>query len=259
LPDDLITVTAGFADHFSSSAADYAAHRPTYPAALFDWLAGLCPGHDLAWDCGTGSGQAAEGLAGRFARVIATDASAKQLAHARPVPNVEYRIATAEQSGLGAATVDLVTAAAAAHWFDLPRFYGEVRRVTKLGGILALWMYHLIEIEPAIDNAIVEFYRGPVGPYWPGERALVDGRYQTIDFPFEEITPPVFAMAADWTLRQVLGYLRTWSAVGRYVRAVGTDPVEAFAPTLGSLWGDPDETRRVRWPLHARVGRVEPA
>ena len=54
---------AAFADHFSGSARGYAAYRPTYPDALFSWLAEHSPGRGAVWDCGTGSGQAATALA----------------------------------------------------------------------------------------------------------------------------------------------------------------------------------------------------
>lgn len=70
---------SGFPDHFSAVAADYASHRPSYPAALFDWLAEQAPARRLAWDCATGSGQAARDLAGRLDRVNATDAAAAQI------------------------------------------------------------------------------------------------------------------------------------------------------------------------------------
>lgn len=47
-----------FEDHFSRAAQDYARHRPSYPTELFSYLASVSPGLDLAWDCGTGNGQA---------------------------------------------------------------------------------------------------------------------------------------------------------------------------------------------------------
>ena len=67
---------AAFKDHFSDLAAGYAAHRPTYPKGLVDYLAGLAPARRLAWDCGCGSGQLSTLLADAFERVTATDASA---------------------------------------------------------------------------------------------------------------------------------------------------------------------------------------
>ena len=70
-------------DHFSAHAQNYARFRPTYPTELFAWLASQSPGHRLAWDCGTGNGQAALGLADHFVHVHATDLSPQQLAQAR--------------------------------------------------------------------------------------------------------------------------------------------------------------------------------
>ena len=67
---------AGFAEHFSTVASRYAAARPTYPQALFDWIAALAPARDRAWEAGCGSGQATRGLASVFGEVYATDPSA---------------------------------------------------------------------------------------------------------------------------------------------------------------------------------------
>ena len=89
-----------FKDHFSGHAESYASFRPRYPSRLFDFVATLPLRRDLAWDCATGNGQAAVDLAERFANVIATDASERQLALAIPHPRIEYRRALAEDSGL---------------------------------------------------------------------------------------------------------------------------------------------------------------
>ena len=249
-------MSAGFKDHFSSGSSGYAAYRPSYPAALFEWLASQCPSHDLAWDCATGNGQAAVGLAKHFRRIIATDASDAQLEQAQPVPNIEYRIAPAEASGLVAGSVDMVTVAQALHWFDRPRFFAEAGRVGKPGGLLACWMYGVMFIDPAFDRVIDRLYTEIVGPYWPGDRVLVDQKYGTIRIPFEEIDPPPFEMGADWTLDHVLGYLRTWSAVIRYQAALGEDPVALVKPELAAAWGERGTPRRVRWPLTVRVARI---
>ena len=89
-------MTPGFRDHFASAATDYAAFRPRYPAALFAALAECAPGRHLAWDCATGSGQAAIGLAEHFEQVVATDASAAQLSAALAHARVRYREAPAD-------------------------------------------------------------------------------------------------------------------------------------------------------------------
>src|SRR6516162_2463674 len=138
---------AAFKDHFSPLASVYAEFRPTYPDALLDHVAGLCAQRGGAWDCACGSGQATIALAERFDRVVATDASAKQVAGAPPHPRVSYRVAPAEESGLEAESMDLVAVAQAAHWFDLTRFYAEVQRVLRAGGVLAIWSYGPLHVE----------------------------------------------------------------------------------------------------------------
>lgn len=132
-----------FADHFSPQAEQYAQYRPGYPAALFEFLLSQTPGRDHAWDCATGNGQVASELADQFQRVTATDASTAQISHALPNPKIEYRVAVAEDSGLPDHCIDLLTVATAIHWFDLERFYGEVRRVLRPDGMLAVWTYSL--------------------------------------------------------------------------------------------------------------------
>ena len=248
-------MTEEFQDHFSARSAGYAAYRPSYPAALFRWLAESSPGRETAWDSGTGSGQAALGLAPYFPQIVATDASASQLEHAKPAAGVEYRVAPAESSGLGDRSVDLVTVAQALHWFDRPRFFAEVNRVLRPGGLLACWMYNRMEVSPEFDRLVGRLYTDVVGPFWPGDRVLVDQGYRTIDFPVPELTPPSFEMTEQWSLHHLVGYLRTWSAVARYLKEKGQDPVAMVEPELKAVWGDPERTRTVRWPLALRVAR----
>lgn len=247
---------AAFKDHFSAHASAYARYRPRYPEALFAYLASLCPAHERAWDCATGNGQAARGLAPHFAHIVATDASAEQIGHAAPHPRVAYHVAPAAHSPLAAHTADLVTVAQALHWFDLDGFYAEVNRVLKPGGVLAVWTYGLFQVNPALDAVIARYYEDLVGPFWPPERRLVEDRYRSLPFPFEEIQPPDFAMHLEWSLDDLVGYLGTWSATRRFIKAHDTDPVAQIAQALSSAWGDPAETKPVRWTLPLRVGRV---
>jgi SAM-dependent methyltransferase len=247
-----------YRDHFSRQAAAYAAYRPDYPDALFAYVAGLAPRHELAWDCATGSGQAALGLAPYFTRVLATDASAAQIAHALPHPRVEYLVAPAEASRLPAGTVDLITVAQALHWFDVDAFYAEARRVLAPGGVLAVWTYgNCVLDDPAVERVVHRYSHETVGPYWPAERRLVDDGYRTIPFPFREVAPPPFVLERVWTLAELTGYLRSWSATARYAAAHGRDPVTEIEPELGAAWGDPDTRRLVRWPLTVRAGSGE--
>lgn len=246
-----------YADHFSRLASGYAECRPRYPDTLFDYLGQSVRRRELAWDCAAGSGQATVPLARLFRRVVATDASAPMLDQAPRHPRIEYRVAVAESSGLRDKSVDLVTVAQALHWLDLAPFYVEVDRVLRPDGILAVWTYGSPYLENrAIDRVLERFYREIVGPYWPPERSYVESGYKTLPFPFAEIAAPPFDMEAHWSLAQLLGYIRTWSATQRYRETVGTDPVEQLGADLARDWGNPEGTRRVRWPLSVRVGRV---
>ncbi|MGE0080037.1 MAG: class I SAM-dependent methyltransferase [Thiohalomonadaceae bacterium] len=247
-----------FKDHFSALAAGYASFRPRYPDTLYAWLAQQAPGRALAWDCATGSGQAAVGLAAHFARVVATDASAGQIANAHRHARVDYAVAPAEDSGLAAHSVDLVTVAQALHWFDLERFYAEARRVLCPDGLLAVWTYNLFRTDIDAADALVDHLYGEVlGPWWPCERRLVENGYRDLPFPFVEITAPAFEMRTEWDLAHLLGYLRTWSAVKRYREACGVDPVAAIADALAAALGA-RERLSVRWPLAVRVGHSTP-
>lgn len=251
-------MAADFKDHFSRGSADYAAHRPSYPMALVDFLAGLRLERNHALDCGCGTGQLSVPLAQRFDRVTATDASASQISQAMAHEKVSYRIAPAEDSGLPDGGVDLVTVAQAAHWLDLDAFYREVRRVAKPDAVVALITYGVVHIDdPEADRIIQHFYHEVIGPFWPPERRLVEEGYRSLPFPFREIPAPALAMEVEWSLPEVLGYVETWSAVGAARRTVsGAAAIPAFQMDLGKAWGDPETRRRVSWPLSLRVGRV---
>lgn len=246
---------SAFKDHFSSASDRYAAYRPDYPASLFVWLASLSSERDTAWDCANGSGQAALALALHFRQVIATDASAEQLRHATPHPRIDYRVVPAETSGLPDHSVDLVTVAQAAHWFDLPRFYAEAARMLKPGGVIALWGYGRMVLPGEMDAPLLRFYMETVGPYWPPERALIDDAYRSLAFPFAEIQTPAFFIEVEWTLSRLFDYLSTWSAVKRYQTAHGHDPLPALRAELQLAWGEAETARTLRWPLFLRVGR----
>ena len=246
-----------FKDHFSRRAAIYATYRPHYPKSLFEYLTTLTGAHDLALDCGTGNGQAAVELAQYFAQVIATDPSSAQIANATQRRNIEYRVARAEQSGLPPHSVDLVTAAQALHWFEPVAFYGEARRVLKRDGAIAVWGYGDPMLDdPSLQKLLHHFNRVKLEPYWFPERKLLLDGYRTIDFPFDELTPPAFDLNVSWTLEELLGYLRTWSSTARYVEQNGVDPVNELESVIAPYWGEYEKPRTVSWPLHLRVGRL---
>lgn len=242
---------------FSSQSDAYSAARPTYDAALFAWLAERAPAAMRAWDCGCGSGQATRDLAHCFEHVVATDVSAEQLAHAPALPNVDYREEAAEAVSIADASVDLTFVGQALHWFDIDRFYEEVRRVSKRDALLAVLTYNLCAIGPEMDELVLRLYRDVVGPYWPAERKHVETGYRDIAFPFQTIAAPSAVLSASWDLARLLGYLESWSAVAAYRRATGKDPVEAMRDAFTRAWGEPGSQRNVTWPLTMKVGIVE--
>lgn len=247
-------MSGAFKDHFSERAAGYASYRPRYTKELAHWLAHAAPAKGLAWDAGCGSGQLSTLLGDEFERVIATDASKDQIAQAEPHSRVEYRVEPAEKSSLADQSADLITVAQAVHWLNLDAFYAEVRRVAKPNGVLALIAYGIAVIETNVDKVIDDFYSGPLDDYWPPERKHIETGYRDIPFPFERMPPPRMDLRVDWSVDQMLGYIRTWSAVRGLEKAKGPAQTDAFAAKLRAVWGA--RSRTVRWPLVIVAGRV---
>jgi ubiquinone/menaquinone biosynthesis C-methylase UbiE len=242
-----------FKDHFSANSQEYSEFRPCYPEALFSYLATLSTAHDLAWDCATGSGQAAVGLASYFSRVVATDASAEQIANATEQKGVSYAVAQAQNSGLDANTVDLVTVAQALHWFDIEAFAVEADRVMKQGAVLAVWTYGLLSVHEKFDVLLKYFYSDILGVFWPFERKMVEGGYADIILPFAEIPSVPMQMTEQWSFIDVIGYLNTWSAVRAYEREHGSNPLELVYDDMLKVWGESNGLHITMWPLKLRV------
>lgn len=244
-------------DHFSCQSAEYSLYRPGYPHMLFEYLASLCAGLELAWDCATGNGQAAIGLARYFRQVIASDSSAEQINKATPHETIDYIVASAEQSGIESQCVDLIMVAQALHWFDLDLFYPEAKRVLKPEGVLAVASYQLPRIKPDIDAIIDELHHDIIGAYWPPERCHVDNAYRDIALPLAEIPSSGWQMEHNWTLAEFLGYLQSWSAVVYFEREQHQNPVDLIKRKLGGLWGEADSKKRICWPLTLRTGKFK--
>lgn len=241
-------------DLFSEQSKEYSAFRPAYPPALYDFIMNKVSDNKAVWDCGCGNGQVAKDLAERFEKVCATDISANQIANAAKKENIFYSVLPAEKTTFADTQFDLVTVGQALHWFDIPAFFKEARRVSKPTGIVAVWGYSLLNVDKPIDSVISNFYTSVIGPYWEKERKLVDDRYRTIEFPFTRIDVPRFKFSFDWTIDELLGYLSTWSAVRKYIQQNQSDPVEELSPDLRRLWGN--EKRKVSCPLFVRMGKV---
>lgn len=245
-----------FRDYFSSQSKEYAKSRPRYPAEMFTYLASIAPSKKLAWDCGTGNGQAALALAEHFEQVIATDASEAQIKNAFPNEKIDYRVESSEHTTILPETVDLVTVGTAVHWFDFEPFYDEVRRVGKPGGILAVWTYAFPIITPEIDRWLEDFYWKTLAGFWPERIHYLEEHYKTLPFPFKEIQPPEFVMEADWASDNLIGFLASWSAVKKLVETQGKAAFESQARELERIWSTKGQ-KKIRWPLHFRIGKVK--
>ena len=236
---------------FAHDAAGYAAARPTYPPQLFDWLAELAPARDCAWDAGCGSGQATVPLAQRFARVLASDFAAEQIAQAPKLANVEWKVCAAESIEIVPSSLDLAIAATAVHWFDLPRFYTQLQRALKPQGVFAAFGYGAMQVDEALRDAVRRAF-APLKPYWSAGNQQVLSGYVDLPFPFDEIEAPPYTIELDWTLGEMLAYASTWSALRRYAAETGDDLLAQAGVQLEPLWSD---AQRVRMPLALRVGR----
>jgi len=243
---------------FEHGGRAYVRFRPDYPAGLTRFLAETtAPPHDRAVDVGCGNGQLTVQLATYFNDVIGLDPSADQIANVIAHERVRYVRAPAENIPLPDRCAALATAGQAAHWFDLPRFYDEARRIGRQNAVVALISYGILRLDPSgLNERFSQFHRREIGPFWPPERRLVDTGYADIPFPFDELPAPEFSIERTWKLGDFLGYVATWSATQRVVEAGRRDILEKFASELSRLWGPEDRKRSVMWPISMRCGRM---
>jgi SAM-dependent methyltransferase len=241
--------------YFGRGAADYAASRPPYPDALFAWLADVAPARRLAWDCGAGSGQATIGLSPRFDRVLATEADARQLALAPRLPNVEFRLASAEADPGLRGEVDLVACACSIHWFALEPFYDNVRRALAPKGVIAAWTYDWPWTgREALDRVLHKLRDDILGDLWDENARFYFGRYRDLPFPFTELACPRFEATIGASLDQLTRFLKTWSAVEKYRARRGRDPIDLIRDELVEAWRADPPSRPLLAPLHMRCG-----
>ena len=127
----------------------------------------------------------------------------------------------------------------------------------RIGGVFAAWSYGMPHIvsEP-VEKVVHDFINDLLGPFWPPEIRMVLDGYASIDLPLEELEAPAFEMNVEWALDQFLGFVHTWSAVGRYDEEHGEDPVLQLGAELEELWGGEEDLLPVSYRLDLRVGRV---
>ncbi|MEK7263115.1 MAG: class I SAM-dependent methyltransferase [Bacteroidota bacterium] len=241
-------------DNFSAQAKLYVQFRPAYPAELIAFILSVVEQKNIAWDCGTGNGQIAAALAEYFRTVYATDISERQIENALQKKNIMYRVEAAESTSFPDEFFDVITVAQAIHWFDIEKFYCNAQRTLKTNGILAVIGYSLPRADEKINAIIDDFYSRTLNSYWDAERKYIDELYQTIPFPFREISSPQFSITYEWRLENMLGYLQTWSAVQNYAKRNNVNPVHAIVNDVQQCWKE-NELKRITFPTLLRIGR----
>lgn len=245
-------------DYFSHQSENYKLYRPSYPNELYSEILKFVSGKNCCWDCGTGNGQVAVELAKHFTNVVATDISQNQLDHREVLKNIVYKKVRAERTTFPENKFDLITVAQAIHWFDIKEFYKEVVRVAKDDAVLAVWGYGLLKISTPIDSSIGDFYKNTIGSYWNTQRKHVDNAYNSIPFNFKQLNiDREMEIKENWDLKQLEGYLNTWSGVKNYINAhKGKNPVPELISGLRNNWKE-NEKKVIRFPIFLKVGRVE--
>ena len=235
---------------FTKQSSAYATFRPEYPRSLFEFLSGKVKSNQLAWDCATGTGQAARSLSQYFDQVIATDISLSQINEASGEDNIIFKEASAEKSPLQSESVDLITIAQAIHWFDLDQFYKEVDRVLKPGGLISAWGYGFFKCREDLNAVFDHFSYEILKPYWSDRNwFLVDG-YPGLKLPYTKLETPSVFLEVEWNFEQVKGYLKSWSAYQKFIDENHQDPFMRIEQDLKTIWGSPETKHSFKWDIH---------
>jgi len=246
---------------FSRQSDIYAQYRPHYPTELYEWIVAACTNTQSAWDCATGNGQAAIGLAPFFDKIEASDISSVQIAQAFQRPNVFYSTRSAEDSGFADSSFDLIVVAQALHWFDYVRFWPEVMRLARPGAFFCAWGYSWLNSIPEVDANIIMPFRKILEPYWaPNNRILWEGYPSNeIALPFFRLNTPNFEIQVEWSLEQLIEYMCTWSA---YKNSLSDElAVNALNSAISQVREKvaKDEIFPIRMPLSLVTGRIKDA
>ncbi len=243
-------------DMFGGHAKLYAQARPTYPQEIYTYITGLCESTNAVWDCATGTGQAALPLAEIFTKVCATDINEKQITTAEVRENIVYTVCSAEKTEFSENSFDLITVAQALHWFDFENFWTEVDRVLKPNGVFAAWGYDWTKIDFDVDFQIERNLFDILENYWNPKAKILWGGYKAgnVNFPYELIETPKFTIDLHWNLDQLFQYFLSWSATQAYIKDKGIDLIENAKQQVQQVWGNPEETKLIQWPIHMLVG-----
>jgi SAM-dependent methyltransferase len=230
---------------FSDNSDEYAKARPRYPKGIYEYLSSQCPEKKLAWDCACGNGQVAADLIQYFDRVEATDASQEQIAEALKVTGVQYLVSDAESTPFVDQSFDLICVAQALHWFNLEKFWSEVERVLKPGGVFATWGYNWPSINLTHDQVLDDVLLQPIEPYWAEQNKLLWDHYLDVELPYTPLSTPEFKMKVHMNLHEYFEYLCTWSATKRCRKEQGDEFLRHAFQALNKIWGDANQQKQI--------------
>lgn len=250
-----------FSTFSKSQSAAYAAARFDYTPLLYNTVLAhhvtTSGAHDLVLDIGCGPGQAARGFAPHFHTTIGLDPSPNMIITARelttePAANnesskqstIRFDVSAAEELGanlnppVAEHSVDLLVAANAAHWFDMPRFWEAAKRAVKPGGTVALWTTgegaiapetpNAVKIQAALDRYVTEHLE----PYYEQGNWLTKDRYASLKMPWDV---GVEGFDQGTSLR------RDWEPTERWVNAPQEAPLDMFEMLMASA------SPQIRW------------
>jgi ubiquinone/menaquinone biosynthesis C-methylase UbiE len=189
--------TFGDSNYNSKLYSDY---RPTYKKCLFDAIVAYHKSNNgtfgTAMDLGCGTGQATVELVDHFDKVIGVDGSAVMIQSATQHPKIEYIVGDCLEIPVPDHSVDLLVIGQAIHWFPIPKFWTEVKRVVKPGGTFGFWGYSntISNKFPIITEFIWEFTTVTTGKYWDQGRKKLDELHQSYleDIPFDNVQARLF-------------------------------------------------------------------
>ncbi|MEM7549155.1 MAG: class I SAM-dependent methyltransferase [Bacteroidota bacterium] len=241
-------------DLFSKQSDFYSKFRPDYPLELYELVYREVKRYNCAWDCATGNGQVAKVLANQFNTVKASDISEAQLVKAYPKNNIQYSICPSESTSFPRRSFDLIAVGQALHWFNFKPFFEEVKRVSREKAVFAAWTYNLSTIEPDIDAIVSDLYTNILDKYWAPERKHIECFYKSIPIPFDDLRSYKLIQIKEWDIEHYLGYLRSWSAVQKYIDEKAKNPVEIIEFDLRMKWGS--GLREVKFPLSLKTAKI---
>lgn len=244
--------------NFGLTADDYAKYRAGFPDAFFDriFTDGYVKPNVSLLDIGTGTGTLARGFAARGCRVTGVDRSEQMIQQAKELSQgqglgVDFRVATAEETGFPDSSFDIVTAGQCWHWFDRPKAAQEVKRLLKPNGTVIIAHFDWIPLTGNVcdltEKLVIKFnpgwerFAGGIGVYPQWLRDLGEAG-------FENIITFSFDMDASYTADTWRGRIRASSGVGASMSA---EDVSRFDSELKQL---------LEGEFQARAGsaRVEP-